>query len=120
MVDEGEIGAAAAGEGKTAEDATTELMGEVASRLQEYVKAWFASYDRALRGDYDAASVVADAGRMTASLIQDAAKLLMSGFEAARLLGNPGVGPRGAASGAAKGFESKRAEERSATGSTDR
>ena len=39
MVDEGEIGTAAkAGEGKTAEDATTELMGEVASRLQEYVQ----------------------------------------------------------------------------------
>jgi hypothetical protein len=120
MADEGVTSGAAAGKDKTAEAVTTELMGEVASRLQEYVKAWFASYDRALRGDYDAASLVADAGRMTSALIRDTAKLVMSGFDTARLLGNPSVGRPAAAPGTAKGSESNRAEESVPTRSADR
>lgn len=85
MVDEPQ-GSGAPAAPPTAEQAAEQVVRGAGIRFEEYLTDWFASYDAALNGDYDAARLVSDATRMTSRLFRDTAKLLFSGFNAAQIL----------------------------------
>jgi hypothetical protein len=92
MADEPQGPGAAAGP-PTAERAAKEVVSGAGIRFEDYVTDWFASYDAALSGDYDAARLVSDATRMTSRLFRDTAKLLFSGFRAAQILADRVAAP---------------------------
>ncbi|HZA75360.1 MAG TPA: hypothetical protein VE623_03110 [Acidimicrobiales bacterium] len=89
MPDASPKGTSAPGAPAAAEQAASDLVRDVSAQFEEYVKAWFASYDAALSGNYDAARLLADASKMTTGLIRGTTKLLLSGFDIARVLANP-------------------------------
>jgi hypothetical protein len=93
MADEAQGPSAALG-GRTAEEVAQELVSGIGIRFEDYVTDWFAAYDAALNGDYDAGRLVSDASRMTSRLVRDTAKLFFSGFNAAQILAKPKGTPR--------------------------